>query len=341
MQRVLLPLAVAQDGAGERLRRRRSRGAADGEQRHAPAVQTDLDLLPLLESADIAVQLPPQPDSYVVLGVQREVVPERDPAARAERQVLAHALILEPQLGDDIGLGRRIGGRIAQRLAADLARSGQVALEERRRHRENVRHVVEAQVRIVGGQQRAAVDLQPQQVANRVGVLGTVQAMGGRAAGIRIGRAGAVEGRLQHGGRGAVGVPVRPRPTGRRHRPGAQLAHDLFPRFGVLAHVLDTHPVQRESGRPQPVVVAGYAVAIQDRPGLSRRGRRARFLRLGSAELRVHSDRRRDEPDHAGCQGPQHQSVRTALTGAPRILILALPALGRARCAPCESLNAA
>ncbi len=302
VQRVLLPRAVAQHRARIGLRGRRAPRAAHGELRHAPAVDADLDLLPRLQPANVAVELPPQPDPDVVLRIHGEVMPDRDAPARPERQILAHAVILEPQLGDDVRLARRHAGRIAEGEAGDLPRRGQVALEPRRRHRQDVRHVVEAQVRIVGGQQRAAVDLQVQEVAYRVGVLDAVEAMRGRAAGIRVVGGDAVEGGLEHRGHGFVRGPVGTRSAGRGHCPGPQLAHDLLPRLGVFADLLDAQCVQRESGRPEAPVVAGHAVAIQDRPDLGRSGSGG-----GGRRLRVHGGGRRDEPRRAGCQGPEHR----------------------------------
>ena len=218
--------------------------AADGEQRHPRAVQAHLELLPVLEAAHVVVELPLQANLDVVLGIEGKVVSDRDAAARPERQILAHAEILKPHRGDRVDLGRRLEGRVAHREAADPARREDVAVEQRRRHREDVRHVVEAEIRVVGRQQRAAVDIERQQVAHRVGVLAPVQPVDGGAARIRVCRGGKVQGVLERGGDGVVGGRVGPPPAGRRHRAGPQLAHHLFPGVGVVAHACGVQRVQ-------------------------------------------------------------------------------------------------
>ena len=66
---------------------------------------------------------------------------------------------------------------VADRQAADLHRRGDVALNQRRRHGERLGDVVEALARAVGRQQRVHVDVEREQIADRVGVLGAVQPM--------------------------------------------------------------------------------------------------------------------------------------------------------------------
>ena len=78
-----------------------------------------------------------------------------------------------------------------------MAAADEITLEQRGRHAEQVGVVVEAVGRIVRRQQRRGVDLDPQQVANRVRVLGSIQAMGRGAAGPRMLRGLAIERRLE------------------------------------------------------------------------------------------------------------------------------------------------
>ena len=58
-------------------------------------------------------------------------------------------------------------GRIADGHRADLLGGGDVALEQHRRHAQHVGHVVEAEARVVGRQQRRGVDVERQQIADR------------------------------------------------------------------------------------------------------------------------------------------------------------------------------
>ena len=71
--------------------------------------------------------------------------------------------------------------------AADLRGRRDVALDQRRRDAEHVGDVVEAGRRIVGRQQRADVDVEREQIADGVRVLGAVQPVQRRRAGIGIG----------------------------------------------------------------------------------------------------------------------------------------------------------
>ena len=160
VERVFLPRRVAGHGSGEGPRRRNPGCAAHDERRDAGAVEPHFEPLPVLEAADVVVELPPQPDADLVLPVDREVVPDREAAARSERQLLAHALVLEAHAGQAVRLGRRCGGRIADREPGDPACREDVAVEQGRRHRQRVGHVVEAVIDIVRRQERASVDLE-------------------------------------------------------------------------------------------------------------------------------------------------------------------------------------
>ena len=79
--------------------------------------------------------------------------------------------------------------RIAERQRADPLGRRQVALEQHRRDAQHVGVVVEPAARIVGRQHRRDVDVEREQIAHGVRVLGAIQAMGQRTAGIRIARA--------------------------------------------------------------------------------------------------------------------------------------------------------
>ena len=65
--------------------------------------------------------------------------------------------------------------RVADGAPADLGRRRHVARHQPGRHRQHVADVVEAVARIVGRQQRAPIDLQPQQVAHGVRVFRPVE----------------------------------------------------------------------------------------------------------------------------------------------------------------------
>ena len=220
-----------------------------------------------------------------------------------------------------------------------------VPVEQRRGHRQDVGHVVEAEVRVVGRQQAARVDLQREQVADGVGVLPPIQSVDGGAARIGSRSRSPVQGVLQRGGDGFIRGRVGSPPAGRRHRAGAQLAHDLLPGIGMIADARGVHGVQRKSGRAQPLVVAADAIAVQDRAhgpagrhalrngrpllrwerdwgGCGQRfARRGRALRTGVHIERTEAGRHDADSDDAGCQGLRHRPTLGFVTRSRSIRI--------------------
>ena len=104
---------------------------------------------------DVVVDLPAEPNLERILAVEGEVVAHGEAAARAERHVVTETHVLFEQPGHPVGDGgRRLAeGGVADRLTADLARRGEVALEVRGGEREAGGDVVEAFVGFIGQQQ--------------------------------------------------------------------------------------------------------------------------------------------------------------------------------------------
>ena len=257
--------------------------AADRQRLDERAVQANLQRVRLEHAPDATVVGPQQEDLHDVLAVHREVVLDRQPAPRAERQVVADPLVLAQVLVDLEDLRGRLERGIAHRQPGDLARGGQVPLGQHRRDRQHVGDVVEAEARIVRRQQRSLVDVEREQVADGVGVLGPVQPVHGVApAGVGTLGGGRVDAVGDPGGQPVVGGVVGPRPVGRRHRAGAELADDLFPDLGLMGVAPDAREVealQRQSGGQGPVVVAADAVAPEHLAVLCRGIRRRNGLR--------------------------------------------------------------
>ena len=154
------------------------------------------------------------------------------------------------------GVARRDIGRFGRRLpeadrrARDPGRRRRVGFEQRRRNGQRAGDVVKASRRIVRRQQRRDVDLQIQQVADRVGVFGPVQTMqhdragiGGCAAALRSISASSQSRSPSYSAK------RRPRHARRRHHAGAQFADHLFPHFRVIADGREIHFLKREIGR--------------------------------------------------------------------------------------------
>ena len=98
------------------------------------------------------------------------------------------------------------------------------------------------------GSSCADVDVDGKQVADRIVIFGAAEAAEGiGAAGIRLGRGGAVEQCFDPGDHRVVGSLVGPRRALGRHVADAQLAHHLLPDFGFCAGIVGVQVFQREA----------------------------------------------------------------------------------------------
>ena len=130
----------------------------------------DLELLAGDEAANSEVL-----NRKLVLAVGGEVVVHQHSAARAERQAF-DVMVLRRITRRKIGcFGRRLPE--ADRDASDARGRGRIGLEQSRRDRQRACDVVEASGRIVWRQERRDVDLEIQQIADGICVLGAVQAV--------------------------------------------------------------------------------------------------------------------------------------------------------------------
>ncbi len=159
--------------------------AADPGQMHALAVDRELELMRVFQAAHDAQIGAEQADAERVLAVERQRHVRENPAGRADRQSF-DVRVLRRVLTDAEGLAGRLRFRIADRQRRDLVGRRQIALEQDRRHAERVGDVVEAVRRIVGRQHRRGVDVEREQIANRVGVFHAIQPMNQSAPRIRL-----------------------------------------------------------------------------------------------------------------------------------------------------------
>ncbi len=121
------------------------------EQLHPLAVDRDLELLALDAAQDRLEVTGDALHLEGILAVGRELILDQDAAAGSERQPL-DVIVLRGVRGH-VEHGLRRSRHIANRQTADLSRSRQVRLHQRRRHRQRPRDVVEAARRIVGRQE--------------------------------------------------------------------------------------------------------------------------------------------------------------------------------------------
>ena len=299
------------------------RPAPDREPGHEPAVDPHVEVLRGAEAADVVGvgALEAQPDG--VLAVHGKAVSHRDAAARPEREVLAQPVVLVQQEGDSVRLDARHRRRQPHREPADLARCRQIPLEEGRRDRQHRRHVVEAVlVGVVGGQEGRDVDLDLEQVAHRVAVLGPVQAVERLgAAHPRIGGGGPVERRLEEPTRARASPRSGRGPPGGRHRADPQLADHVLPDDRIARDVGQVRRVEREPRGAQPRVVADDAVAVEHRP--VRRGVVGRLgARGGDAEGRGQNageDGRGGRASGRGGKTGCHVNLRPYASASPMV----------------------
>ena len=244
------------------------------EQLHALAVEQQLHLMRIAQPFDVLVAVARQAHRHFVVAVDGERVLDEDAAARADRQTGDVLLLRQVRTKADRGPARRPAGA-ADRELGDLLCRRDVALEQRRRQIAD-RNVVEAEARRVARQQVGDVDLQRQQITDRVVVLGAVEAPEGiGAARVPTRRGQAVQCAIQGCERSLVGSLVGPPSARRWHLPRAQLAGDLLPRLPVVAERLPVDRLEREPGRSGPVVVARQTVAV-DKGVVRRVGRHRR-----------------------------------------------------------------
>ena len=197
-------------------------------------------------------------------------MPYRQASTRAERQIVADTAVLLQVLVDDEDLRGRRSRRITHRQTADLPGRRQVPFGQHRRHRQDIRDVVEPVAGVVGRQQRLAVDLESEEITDGVGVLGPVQPVDSRTPSrVRVGHGDRIERPLEPGGDTFVLGVVRTRPAGWRHRPCPQLADHVLPELDlgtVLANLIEIQLLQRQPGGQRPVVVTGDTVAVEEKP---------------------------------------------------------------------------
>ena len=105
------------------------------------------------------------------------------------------------------------------------------------------------------------VEIEPQEIADGVAVLGPVQAVDGRRPGVGTVGGRAVEGGFQPGNQIGGGGLVRAGSAGRWHLAGPELLEHPLEHRRVLRDARRIDVLQRDARRQRAVVVAGEAMA--------------------------------------------------------------------------------
>ena len=199
----------------------------------------------------------------LILTVERQRRVDQNAAHGPERQS-GDVAILRLVLTDTVDLSCGRQAAISQRQRADTLRGRQVAFEQHRRHAEHVGVVVEARAGIVRRQHRGDVDVEREQIANGIGVLGAIQPVHERPTGIRSCPRRCIERRDQRRQQLVALGDVRPWHSRRRHHAGADFADYLFPDVRMRGDVGKLRAIERQPAGFQLVVVTGDAVGGDD-----------------------------------------------------------------------------
>ena len=169
--------------------------AVRGPPRPSTAARSPLTVISTSSSPPSASRpnpLPPRPTRISYSASSGKKCRNAHAAARAER-LAVQVLGLHEPARRAVRRDGRARVRVADGEPADPRGRRDVARQQRRRHAERARDVVEAGARVVAGQERRRVDGHVEQVAHGVRVLGAVQAVQRRRAGIRRCARGRVE----------------------------------------------------------------------------------------------------------------------------------------------------
>ena len=236
----------------------------------------------------------------LILAIAREVVPDQHAAAGAERQS-GHVRLLGEVRLCAVSFAARHPRRRSEREPGHLAGRVEVAVQQQRGERAEG-DVVEAEARFILRQQRGRVDLQRQQVTDRVLVLGAVEAaqrVG--ATGVGRGRRGAIQRADKLGHRLPVGLLGGPRLTERWHLPVVHLSHDRLPAVGGRLGPRRIQRLKIETALPHPGAVTVEAVGA---------------YQLGRLTGRRNAPRRRDDGEHGGKDTESHTGLEGAALSA-------------------------
>ena len=261
---VLLPLAVpVLTGAREAHRSRPSGGITpDREPLKQLSIEADFQLLRPSHTHDVILPVRSETNPDQILPINRKMMANRDTTARTEWQIFTLPPVLDQVLGHFVGGYLGIDRREAYGQPRDLTSHGHVAFHVGGRERQSFRHIVEAPVRRrIAGQQGHDIDIDSEQIVDRIVVLSAIQTVHrGHPTRIRLGGPSTVELCFQPGRRGVIDDGFRARCPRGGHRTPPKLLNHLLQRLRVGTRILEVHCVERESPAHQSRVVACNAV---------------------------------------------------------------------------------
>ncbi len=247
---------------------------ADWREKHAFAAYRNLELVQVLKSADRTQVRFNQLHSDDVFSVEWEGVPGGDTATRAERQAL-EMFGLRHVAADTVGFGTGGDLRAPDGERADFCSRRQVAFQQRRRHAQHVRDVIETIGESSGG---SSVDASTSS-ASRSRMALAYSARFNRWSAVRPGLGCSVAARSRRDSRNPRSVSCdarsgRGRPVG-RHGTGPNLSHNVFPKRRIVRHMIQIRAVEHDAGSRRG---SGYAAVVtSDTVLIHRRANRGSF----------------------------------------------------------------
>ncbi len=206
--------------------------SANRGETNPPAVERQFHRMRMLETAEVAEVRAEEPHLHVVLGVDGKRMANHDATHRPERQAF-DVLILRQVLANAECLGDRRCVDVADGQTANRLGGRQVSFLERRRHAQHIGDVVEAVRGVVRREQRGDVYVEREQIANRVRVLGAIEAVQQRTAGMRVRLRGAIEFAFEPRRQRVIRILIGPARALRRHRAGVEFPQHVLPEPGV------------------------------------------------------------------------------------------------------------
>jgi hypothetical protein len=228
---------------------------------------------------------PHQPSREFVLGISRKNVTDNCAADCAERQA-GDVSVLAEFAADGALVRPRPHLWIAHGHGADALGRVHISFQQQRRRFERRRDVVEPEFRAVGRQQVSHVNVDRQQVSDRVRIFGAIQTMHDVVARAAAAFPGTVHRCSQPVRKSRVFCLGRTGQPRRRHGPYAQLPKNSFPSVRMAQKIVEARrfEINRSLRRVhRALAVTGNAVLIQERAvfdrlrgctGLGRRDRR-------------------------------------------------------------------
>jgi hypothetical protein len=237
------------------------RGPAYFLEEDALAIDGEFQLMRMFETTDGFEIGPEERDLKLVFTVERKIVLSHKATHGAQWQAfpIQRLRLIAP---DTVSLRTWKSHRIANGQSAYAICGRKVTLEQSGRDNQKICDVVEAECRVIGWQKRGNINVDVEEVTNRIGILGAVQATERRTS--RVGSRARVEFTFEPLRQLLVDSRIGSRRPLRGHRACLQLSDNRFPRSRIPGYQAEIKSVEREVARQNCLVVARKAVLLEN-----------------------------------------------------------------------------